>query len=257
MTRVNKQSNIQEVLVFEKSQQFWTTSTDIANNFDKEHKHVLDKIEKLSESLQKDAPYFRPMFYTDTYGREQRMYEISRDGFSLLVMGFTGKKALCWKLKYIEAFNLLERQLHKRASPEWQQVRQQGKVMHLQATDAIQELVAYAKNQGSKNAEKYYITITRMEYKALFYIASVSPKPENIRDMLNELQLSNLATAEGIISKVIRTSIQNGLHYKDVYRLCKEKIEEFVELIGITTIPAAESMLGHNSMHMIEVYQGT
>jgi Rha family phage regulatory protein len=240
------------VTMFEKSQQFWTTSMDIAENFNRRHDNVIQAINKIEKFLNKDALFFKEMFYTDTYGREQRMYEISRDGFSLLVMGFTGKKALCWKLKYIEAFNLLERQLHRRASPEWQQVRQQGKVLRLQATDAIQELVAHAKNQGSKNAEKYYMLITRMEYKALFYIASVSPKPESIRDMLNELQLSNLATAEGIISKVIRNSIQDALYYKDIYKLCKVKIEDFVGLVGITTIPAAESMLGHNSKHMLE-----
>lgn len=240
------------VAVFERGQQFWTTSIDIADKFGKRHDHVLASIEKLMHSLQKDVPYFREMYKPDSYGREQRMYEITRDGFSLLVMGFTGKKALLWKVKYIEAFNHLERQLYKRASPHWQQLRERGKAVRLEATDAIQELVEYAKSQGSTNAEKYYMLITNMEYKALFYIASVSPKPANIRDMLNELQLSNLATAEGIISRVIRKYIAAMLHYKEIYKLCKEEIEKFVGLIGVTTIPAQESMLGHNSRHMVE-----
>lgn len=42
------------------------------------------------------------------------MYIMNRDGFSLLAMGFTGKKALEWKLKYINAFNEMERQLRER-----------------------------------------------------------------------------------------------------------------------------------------------
>lgn len=48
---------------------------------------------------------FFPVEIPDSYGRPQRAYLMNRDGFSLLVMGFTGKSALEWKLKYIEAFN--------------------------------------------------------------------------------------------------------------------------------------------------------
>ena len=45
----------------------------------------------------------------DSYGREQKVYFMNRDGFSLLAMGFTGSEAMKWKLKYIEAFNVLEK----------------------------------------------------------------------------------------------------------------------------------------------------
>lgn len=45
----------------------------------------------------------------DSYGRQQKMYLMNRDGFSLLAMGFNGKEALSWKLKYIEAFNKMEK----------------------------------------------------------------------------------------------------------------------------------------------------
>ena len=47
----------------------------------------------------------------DKYGRNQKIYLMNRDGFSLLCMGFTGKKALEWKLKYIDAFNKMEETL--------------------------------------------------------------------------------------------------------------------------------------------------
>ena len=54
---------------------------------------------------------FQKTTYKEFYGRNQPMYYMNRDGFSLLAMGFTGKKALEWKLKYIMAFNEMEKQL--------------------------------------------------------------------------------------------------------------------------------------------------
>jgi anti-repressor protein len=93
-----------------------TTSKKIAEVFEKEHRNVLRDIAAL-----KDVLNFEQMFYetteADSYGRPQRVYQMNRDGFALLAMGFTGQKALEWKVKYIEAFNYMEQQLN---TPELQ-----------------------------------------------------------------------------------------------------------------------------------------
>jgi anti-repressor protein len=85
-----------------------TTSRMIAETFNKRHDHVLRDI----DNIRKDVPNFGEMFHEtetqDSYGRQQRIYEITRDGFSLLAMGFTGSDAMEWKLKYLEAFNKME-----------------------------------------------------------------------------------------------------------------------------------------------------
>lgn len=87
------------------------SSRQIAENFEKRHDHVIRDI----DTIKKDVPNFGEMFFEttvpDSYGREQRAYLMNRDGFSLLVMGFTGKAALEWKLKYIQAFNEMEKKL--------------------------------------------------------------------------------------------------------------------------------------------------
>lgn len=89
-----------------------TTSRQVAETFGKNHQHVLEAIRKL---LKKDVSKIREMFYDtvepDSYGRPQKVYLINKDGFSLLVMGFTGDKALEFKLAYIEAFNAMEKQI--------------------------------------------------------------------------------------------------------------------------------------------------
>lgn len=86
-------------------------SRQIAEDFEKRHDHVMRDI----DAIKKDVPNFGEMFFEttapDSYGREQRVYLMNRDGFTLLAMGFTGKAALEWKLKYIAAFNEMEKKL--------------------------------------------------------------------------------------------------------------------------------------------------
>ena len=86
-------------------------SRDIAERFKKQHKHVLDKVTALESEIQpaeNSARYFIPSEYKDLKGEMRKEYLLTRDGFSLVVMGFTGSEALKWKLEYIDAFNKME-----------------------------------------------------------------------------------------------------------------------------------------------------
>ena len=86
------------------------SSREVAEHFGKEHKHVLDSI----KNLVAENSATKSMFYETTFenrGKQYPMYLMNRDGFTLLAMGFTGKAALEWKLKYIAAFNEMEKKL--------------------------------------------------------------------------------------------------------------------------------------------------
>ena len=87
------------------------SSRQIAENFDKNHRDVLRAVDNLKEDVRNFAQMFFETTAPDSYGREQRAYLMNRDGFTLLAMGFTGKTALEWKLKYIAAFNEMEKKL--------------------------------------------------------------------------------------------------------------------------------------------------
>lgn len=92
-----------------KNEEAVTTSLLIAEAFGKQHKNILRKIDELVCLLKNEqSKMFVKGIYKNEQNHNQPMYYINRDGFSLLVMGFTGKKALDWKLKYIEAFNQME-----------------------------------------------------------------------------------------------------------------------------------------------------
>ena len=89
------------------------SSRQIAESFGKEHKNVIQAV----ANLVAENSAAISMFYETTFenrGKQYPMYLMNRDGFTLLAMGFTGKAALEWKLKYIAAFNAMEKQLAER-----------------------------------------------------------------------------------------------------------------------------------------------
>lgn len=102
---------MREIVLSMQSGEPVASSRQIAENFEKRHDHVMRDI----DAIKKDIPNFGEMFFEttvpDSYGREQRAYLMNRDCFTLLAMGFTGKAALEWKLKYIAAFNEMEKKL--------------------------------------------------------------------------------------------------------------------------------------------------
>ena len=88
-----------------------TTSLDIAQNFGKKHAHVLRDIENLECSQSFRESNFGLSSYISNQNKELPMYEITRDGFVFLCMGFTGASAAYWKERYIQAFNQMEHSL--------------------------------------------------------------------------------------------------------------------------------------------------
>lgn len=95
------------------------SSRQVAESFSKQHSHVLRTIkDKISGNPILDSEkYFIKSTYIDR-GKQYIEYLLTRDGFSFLVMGFTGAKADEWKLKYIEAFNTMERKLKEISKPD-------------------------------------------------------------------------------------------------------------------------------------------
>lgn len=89
--------------------QLWTTSREVATRFGKTHKNVLRAIENLECSAEFSRLNFEPRDYVDERGKAQPCFNITRDGFSFLAMGFTGKDAAHWKECFIAAFNLMEK----------------------------------------------------------------------------------------------------------------------------------------------------
>lgn len=102
-----------EIILQNSNGQVVVSSRDVAEKFGKRHTHILDTIKGYCDDL--STAEFSALFNLSEYkasnGKTNYEYLMNRDGFSLLAMGFTGKGALKWKLKYIEAFNKMEETL--------------------------------------------------------------------------------------------------------------------------------------------------
>ena len=114
---------LNEITITNRDGKLTVSSLQVTKDFGKRHDHIMRDIENLIAETSAESfanlttqnwgvkSFFTENTYINERGRTYRCYDITRDGFSLLVMGFTGKKALEWKLKYIEAFNAMEQKL--------------------------------------------------------------------------------------------------------------------------------------------------
>lgn len=98
-------------LVIMKDQQAVTSSLQVAETFGKEHSKVMRSIEGIAKSGDTPNMFVKGTYINDQNGQKYSMYYMTRDGFTLLAMGFTGKKALKFKMQYIKAFNNMENEL--------------------------------------------------------------------------------------------------------------------------------------------------
>ncbi|MER2527715.1 MAG: Rha family transcriptional regulator [Candidatus Competibacter denitrificans] len=91
-----------------------TTSLMVAESFNKNHRDVLRSIDSLTESpayLERNQRNFARVDYLDAKGERRPMFEMDRQGFEILAMGFTGEEALRWKFQYSDAFAAMEQSL--------------------------------------------------------------------------------------------------------------------------------------------------
>ena len=119
-------------LVSINNNQVVVSSRQVAENFGKEHKNVLADIRTILAAENSATKFFRKTMF-ENRGKQYPEYLMNRDGFSLLVMGFTGEKALEWKVKYINAFNAMEQELRGRELEKPKQASERDKAVLLNA----------------------------------------------------------------------------------------------------------------------------
>lgn len=195
------QRNNEEVLT--------ASSRQVADKFEKEHRHVLESIDKMKEQL--STAEFSALFmegkYVASNGKKNKEYLMTRDGFSLLVMGFTGEKVLRWKLDYIKAFNEMEKELKRLYSErqKWEIERQKGILVRHILTDTIKMKVT-----DSPHKKFMYPNYTKLIYKTIFGKTmkelqeqyGVKGK-ESIREYVTADELKMIEDMEMLVSSLI------------------------------------------------------
>lgn len=225
-----------ELSIFEHKEQAVVSSRTIAEQFEKRHDNLLRDIQNLREGILKNEGtpknyFIRSDYLNNQNGQHYSEYLCTRDGFSLLVMGFTGDKSLEWKMKYIRAFNLMESRIKERQSSEWLMTRKQGKLVRRSETDTIANLIDYAKSQGSRNSDKLYLTYSKL-VNSLVGISSGQ------RDTVPFKTISTIGFLEDMILHTIDEEIQKGTHYKQIYQACKQNGEQIMQFAYLPRLSA-------------------
>lgn len=209
-----------ENLVFKGgNNQALTNSLLVAKKFERRHADVIVSIDKLILANAKVRSLYESATYIDEQGKERPMYIMNRDGFTLLVMGFNGKKALDFKMDYISEFNEMEDILKSSISNY-----QNDPFIQLRMSQIdLEKKVDFLEKTQSENTEKidYLLSSKKeaeMELKSLpFSVPQDDVIPElSIRDKINIL-VRKYATASQAQTSDIWNKIYHTLYYN--YRI--------------------------------------
>ena len=175
-------------------------------------------------------------------GRPSESYLLNEDHFILLVMlAKNSPESVALKVRVCREFKRMRQTISnmvaQRQDPNWQNVRADGKAVYFQKTNVIKQFVDYATAQGSSSASKYYLGLAKMENGALFFIEG---KFKNLREIMTIKQLMQVSTADDVIEKALIDGMEQGLPYKEIYLLAKERVIAFANIIGKSHVHALQ-----------------
>lgn len=189
-----------EIRTVNKEEVTIVTSLDVAETFGKEHRRVMQDIRELECSEEFNQHNFVLIDYIDSRNRKQPMYYITRDGFTLLVMGYTGEKAMRFKEAYIKQFNAMEKALI-------------GKIKEREKGIAVRQALTKAIQQSGENDRMHghaYSTYTDLIYKAVLGKSAKQlreefeiGKKDNLRDLFSAEELAKVKSVEMVVSGLV------------------------------------------------------
>jgi len=185
----------------------FTYEDENGRKYTREHKAILRAIRELNCSDKFRGEHFSPSEYVDSRGKTQPCVVMDRDGFMLLVMGFSDPRAMHFKEKYIEAFNAMENELKRiyTERQQWQIERDKGVVIRHILTDTIKMKIA-----DSPHKRFAYPNYTNLIYRTLFNKSAKEleqeygvKSKENLRDYFTGNDLEKVQSAEMLVSSLI------------------------------------------------------
>lgn len=156
---------------------------------------------------------------------EEKVYLLNEEQATLL-MTYLRNNAVVRKFKknLVYQFYKMRRFLIEKQSKLWNDTRIANKENRLKETDVIKLLQEYAKEQGSKNSDKLYLVYTKLAKGIV----------GGNRDSVSVSELNNLTLVESIILQTIQIDMSMGMHYKDIFKDCKDRIERFADIAYLT-----------------------
>lgn len=204
-------------LVYLKSDDVFTDSMVIAQGTGNQHKSVVAILKKYHKDFEESGKLrFSDFKSTNPKGgRPTHIYLLNEEQATLLVTYLDNTEVVReFKKKLVHEFYEMRKFIAERHTSAWIETRQAGKITRKAETDVIQELVEYAKAQKSEHADMLYVTYTKLA-NSMCGIKG--------RDKATTIQLNNLSIFENLILSMIRNGMDAGMHYKEIYKICKDR----------------------------------
>jgi Rha family phage regulatory protein len=188
--------------IFEKSEDAWTTSRDLARVFEKQHGHVMRDIDRIMEEGVEEfnRSNFGVVKYKDGKGEMRRAYRMTRKGFSLVAMGFTGKKAMEFKVAYIEAFENMAELIFTRVHSKQGYKEMTAAIKHYLRGDQ------YTYAEEANRVNKAVLGMSSSEFRRVHGLKS----GETPRDAVIKEKLEQLDKAQRLNADLIRAGVQGS-----------------------------------------------
>ena len=232
-----------EIVVYLKNNELLTGTGILAKGFGVEHRALKRLVVKYKSEFETWGLIATPLPKVDPNNKGRRLeeYEINEPQAAYLSTLLTNNKTVRrFKHLLVSEFfrqrKLLSKIIAQKQNAEWLEKREAGKIERNLETDSIKEFVEYALTQGSTNAKKYYMIISKMQNHTLFNLDMLELKFPNLRDSLEGYQLATLQQADIIVARALKEGMQRELYYKDIYKIAKERVEVFVKLVGKTPV---------------------
>lgn len=231
-------------LVHTKKNEVFTNSKIIADMLEVTHKDLLRTIEKVV-NRQKNNRQTSPLKYPQKFiessfknkmGRTYKMYEINEQAYLKIAMQLSGyEKAEIVQDQMIEAFTMMKHHMLNMQNNSWIEKRDETKQIRQKETDVIKDFIEYATKQGSQNANKYYMNITKMTNKALELLMQTNEyKP--LRDLATITELGFIQMLDLRATQAIEDGINRQLPYKEIYKYAKEEVEKLSDSLAFKKI---------------------
>lgn len=214
-------------LVEVRQDEVFTNSKVIAEGTRNQHETVTAIIRK----YESDITDFGKIEFSDLKsgnpkgGRPERTYYLNEEQATFVITLLRNSKVVvAFKKELVKQFYAMRRFLIGKQSKLWNDTRIANKENRLKETDVIKLLVDYAKEQGSTHSDKLYIAYAKLAKTVI----------GGQRDNMTASEINNLTLVESIILQTIKIDMSMGMHYKDIYKDCKDRIDQFMNITYLT-----------------------
>lgn len=198
----------------------FTNSKVIADGTGNQHHAVREIIKKYKSDIEEFGTLLI-LNEESAGGRPMEVFLLNEEQATFVITLLRNSKVVVkFKKELVRQFYAMRRFLIEKQSKLWNDTRLANKENRLKETDVIKLLAKHAKEQGSTHSDKLYLTYTKLANSIV----------GGRRDDMTASELNTLTLVESIIKQTIEIDMSMGMHYKDIYKDCKERIAQFAEV---------------------------